>query len=245
MCIPCFAFCAWPTCGARFSCFARIPAFVPVSCPLGVACFVYYPGIACIACLACCVYPRGHPGFVRRGGFPCDARLMGVVWSGGVVRRGGVVRHGRRATRRARGRRPGRLGWRRIVLAAIGRLAGCAGWGLRMPARPAGARNGVGRTRGPDLRPRRVSGSLTRFRVNRRSGVPNANGRPPFCRLRATLADEKANLGFLCQKGGAERSEGVPRFASSGPPAGRTAVSEATRPSRGDTPRRPGSGESR
>jgi len=148
MCIPCFAFCAWPTCGARFSCFARIPAFVPVSCPLGVACFVYYPGIACIACLACCVYPRGHPGFVRRGGFPCDARLMGVVWSGGVVRRGGVVRHGRRATRRARGRRPGRLGWRRIVLAAIGRLAGCAGWGLRMPARPAGARNGVGRTPG-------------------------------------------------------------------------------------------------
>lgn len=115
---------------------------------------------------------------------------------------------------------------------------------MRTPVRPAGARNGVGRTRGPDLRPRRVSGSLTRFRVDRRSGVPNAAGRPPFCRLRATLAEEKANLGFLCRKGGAERSEGVPRSAPFRPPAGRTASSggHTTEPRR--HPRRPESGES-
>lgn len=134
---------------------------------------------------------------------------------------------GRRRERPAASRRPRpAIGSPRVELA----------WGMRAPVRPVGVRNGLRWVSGPDLRRRGVSGPLTRFGVHRRFGVSNANRRRALCRLRATLAAENGDLGFLCRNRGVERSAGVPRFGLSGRPARRTAVSRGGAQPDGETP---------
>ncbi len=130
-------------------------------------------------------------------------------------------------------------------LAAIGRRRAELTWGVWAPVRPAGVRNGVRRVPGPDLRRRCVSGPLARFGAHPRSGVPNANRRSPLCRLRATLAAEKGDLGFLCRNGGAERSAGVRRFGPSEPPGDPDSGLPGRRPTeQGDTTHRVSPAES-